>query len=235
MNKTFKVAVAAILLTATGGVASAATTPFDFNFGVKASQSDSTSHSQLGSSITLDGADLSVTAAAGSFTDIAFSSNTINKATFASDPRIGQYVGGLGVVNSSGDGSHTVDGLGFDDFVQLSFSEDVNLNSLRFNFFQQRRTDEQFRIIFDTSGDGSIGVGDFISQSLTAANPFNFTTQFVGSVFGIVALGDSDDWKLAGVSGTFAPAPVPLPAAGLLLLAGLGGLGAMSRRKRKAA
>jgi hypothetical protein len=51
-------------------------------------------------------------------------------------------------------------------------------------------------------------------------------------------LDSNDQWKLKKISVTYTPPPppnvVPLPAAGWMLLAGLGGIAAMKRRRKAA-
>ena len=49
---------------------------------------------------------------------------------------LGQYLntnGGLGVTNSSGDNSHTVDNMGYSDFTVYEFSAPVNVTSYYLN------------------------------------------------------------------------------------------------------
>lgn len=46
--------------------------------------------------------------------------------------RLGQWSGGLGIQNSSGDDSHTIDNSGWKDFLLLSFDEYVVLNNATF-------------------------------------------------------------------------------------------------------
>lgn len=56
------------------------------------------------------------------------------------------------------------------------------------------------------------------------------------SVFGLGMQGDSDQLRIAGLKVSYTvpdePPPVPLPAAGWMLIAGIGGLAALRRRKR---
>lgn len=46
--------------------------------------------------------------------------------------QLGQYSGGLGIQNSGGDNSHTIDNSGWKDFLLLSFDEYVVLNNATF-------------------------------------------------------------------------------------------------------
>jgi hypothetical protein len=50
-------------------------------------------------------------------------------------------------------------------------------------------------------------------------------------MFLVGARGEDDDWTLKGVKVEYQPSVVPLPAAGWMLLAGLGGIAALTRRR----
>ncbi len=116
--------------------------------------------------------------------------------------------------------------------VTFSFLEAVTLNSITLLDLDRNFTDIVFEFFFEgggvlstglpsavtllgtESGDNSLRRYDF--SNLAPISSFNFTTK--------------DSGAIASLEVT----PVPLPAAGWMLIAGLGGLAAMKRRKSKA-
>lgn len=80
--------------------------------------------------------------------------------------------------------------------------------------------------IIDLSIISSLGSPSLLDfQNLIAANTFDGNTNFL--VFGA-----GDDVRYSLTSVDVSVAPVPLPAAGVMLIASLGALGAMKRRKK---
>lgn len=188
---------------------------------------------------TVDG--LTVTITAGSF--IGGFSGSVTSVTdqggnsvdgwalsgnsFDNDARVDPDSNGLGVINnfSAGtDNDDDVDGSGWDDFLILSFSQKVQVTSATFGAFG---FNDDYRLFYDLNGNGSLGNGDFLTFTKDD-NPLTNFPVVVGDLIGFAATGSNDEWKLKKIS----VAAVPLPAAGWMLLAGIGGLAAMRRRKK---
>lgn len=85
--------------------------------------------------------------------------------------------------------------------------------------------------------DGDLNMGVTVGGGLgtvltTASSLLQFDNLSGDTLVSLDGLSGSGRWLVDVVNWTENPAPVPLPASSLLLLAGLGGLGAMSRRKK---
>jgi hypothetical protein len=127
---------------------------------------------------------------------------------------------GLGVA-SFPDTSGDIDGFGLNDFLVLTFDQLVNFSIATFGAVD----DNDDWDVFVDNGSGSFLQVAFDSP----VNPFDFNDGIVKRIaFG--ADGATDNFRLTSVE----VSAVPLPAAGWLLLAGVGGL-VVLRRKRKAA
>ncbi len=139
-----------------------------------------------------------------------------------------QGVEGLGINNNNPDTNNDIDGFGSNDILIFSFDQEVTLTQILFENF--------------APGDGFVFAQPGVSPNADrfSINPLGFPDtdgdegvfdlNFTGSVFGIGAIFGGDDFLLSGL--TFDVAPVPLPAAGWMLLAGVGGLAAMRRKRR---
>ncbi len=155
--------------------------------------------------------------------------------------------GGLGVCNGglnwaatggcSGD-SHMVDGEGSDEITVFDFgSLQVSISKVVFTHVNEG--DDDFALFNYGNGLGAAPTSALTNVGINGGKfqrSVSGLVSGVGSVFGIGAQGDDDEFKIKKIvftvhQGQQQPQPVPLPAAGWMLLAGLGGLRLMRSRK----
>lgn len=132
---------------------------------------------------------------------------------------VGQWDGwGLGVCSrlrrSHCRESHTVDGWGTNEYLRFSLEQDAVLESITFLNYGNGTYD-----LSTMSGD----------EYWSAYHGMDVSGTDVGSMF-FVGAWDHAAFKVQSITVSYAD--VPLPAAGFLLLGGLGGLAALKRRKR---
>jgi hypothetical protein len=206
------------------GAASAKTVTFDFSAASSGSWASSLSYNVGGVGLTVTGSD--TTGAAGhvqtwaghglgvkSATDCTF-----HGACFGSD--------------------HQVDSNGRKDIVNLAFSQAVSITQIAFSYVDQNDTFD-----FYLSGNklAQLGVSPLVSVNSALGNLFGIgagvSSQQVCSLFKgrnfCQTKWNFSAFKLTSIT-VDAPAAVPVPAAGLMLLGGVGAL-AMFRRKRRTA
>jgi len=186
-----------------GGSASAAT--FDFT------SSSLDSNNQL----TVGG--VTVTAYAGVYRDFPNPDKILHtdcSTTFSCDRSVYQGSHGLGVAGFL-DGPY-IDGALGNDLLTLSFNQTVDFSEVAFSFWDSW---DSFDLFID---------GELVSpEERSGPNPYPLSGLSGTSIsFGADAWNDS--YKLASIT----VAPVPVPAAGLMLLGGLGGLAALRRKKK---
>jgi hypothetical protein len=170
------------------------------------------------------------------------------RACVARDPNEPHTVDGVGSGNNDF------------DFIQMAFKNsdgeavDVTLTQLVFGYVGRfswgggthgyEGTNGSFQVVLDSLDDNIIGLGDWsvfsgIATSLYKNSVFNLPegSNLTDDVFGIMA-GLNGSWKLRGVTVQYTTTPpppppppeIPLPAAGWLMILGLGGLAALKRR-----
>lgn len=168
------------------------------------------------------GTSTTVTDAGGSGINLTLTA--FNPSILATSADLNVNGSGVGVVTQFippfVDGSGTIDGRGGDEFVFLTFSESVFLQGLTFG--SAGANDE-----YDLVVDGSFA---FFNDETSSPNAFAGGNSFTGSVFGIRANQNNDDFRLASV--TFAAVPLPVPF--LLLGSAVGGLILLRRKKANA-
>lgn len=126
------------------------------------------------------------------------------------------------------DESGGVDGFLGVERLTFTFDQGVFVDHVTFG-----RVDEICSIIGKECDDWTVKADGSTIASDVNDNPFFFADYGVtGKLlsFSVEANALEDNWTVTGIS-----AAVPLPAAGWLLLAGVGGLAAMKRRKKAAA
>ncbi|MBL3559530.1 VPLPA-CTERM sorting domain-containing protein [Rhodovulum sulfidophilum] len=191
-----------------GGSASAAT--FDFT-----SSSSLDSNKQM----TVDG--VTLTAYAGIYADKPLSGanedeilHTDCSTTSSCDRSVYQGSSGLGVAGVA-DGPF-IDGFFGNDLLTLSFSQTVDFSKVDFSFWDDSDS-------FDLFVDGQL----VAPEERSGETPF-WLSGLRGTSISFGADSWNDSYKLASIT----VAPVPVPAAGLMLLGGLGGLAALRRKKK---
>jgi hypothetical protein len=136
----------------------------------------------------------------------------------------GANEGGLGIV-SSNDSNQSIESAGVGEMLLLTFNTAVRITGISFS----RVSSDQFGP--DTAYftvDGKLaGQADVDAYGWPAFLP----TDFVGTVLGLGAVGNNDEFKVRAVE----ISPVPVPPALVLLASGLAGLGALARRRNKKA
>lgn len=250
------VASAISILAATS--VSAATYTFDLQ-NLNADNSDPGDPGALtGNELVITQGDLTGTFTGLYIEDAGYSDGALTGTAIHDANSVARNYTGLGVCNDgpcyTDDPYHTVDGASpnLHDMVQMAFSDvdglvDVTLVSLTFGWVGDFRygysgTNGSFEIILDDAGFSGIDFGDSLMFSGLADDniieayrsiglyDLSGISGLTGSVFGVKA-GDMGSWKLKSVVVDWTVPEVPLPAAGWLLLAGLGGLAAIRRLK----
>ena len=209
-------AAAALAVAFAGSAATAATVGFEFGGG-----------DNSGSSLVFNSGGVTVTVTS------AIYNPTGNPSFIASGPSevTQQSVNGLGVCSGfnrnggcAGD-NQQLDGNGLDELLIFTFSEAVSLLSIDFRL-------EGFDNFDLLAGNSLAGLFRYIQNGILVNNGPNYVVPgFVGmaSIFAIANPNSNDQYRVGAF--TVETATVPVPAAGLMLLAGLGGIAAMRRRK----
>ncbi|MEM9418808.1 MAG: hypothetical protein AAGA25_07145 [Planctomycetota bacterium] len=182
----------------------------------------------LAKSHTIEYSDVDITATATAY-------DPKTKKTYDHNVYVGQYSNGMGVTNNvyrtkrglrSTDGSHTVDGKGYDDTLWLSFSKPFEITGAMFTYVSRRYEDVK---IVDGYGD-TLGYYDLSKLAYRSGYAYLDLTDlgYTGDKIGFTAYGNHDSWKVKGVKGHAVPTP-SAAAAGLIGLIGLA-----ARRRRNA-
>ena len=152
---------------------------------------------------------------------------------------VGQYIIGLGVTNSvtehqgwhgtyysSNDGSHAVDGKGYDDTLWLNFDRAFDVIGAMFSYVDKnddvKIVDENHNVL----GNFDLGDYNFLGFAYLDLSSLNFS----GTKIGFKATGNNDNFKVKGIKGSATPNAVPTPTAAA---AGILGLGALITRRRR--
>ncbi len=164
---------------------------------------------------------------------------------------IGFYLNGLGVTNSPGDGSHTVDNQGWVDFVAFKFSEAVDMESVTPSTY----SDTDITVwIGDTVGTPDFSGDSFADLDAAFGPSFNNyggnsnrTATFgangeAGNLMIVAAISNGNDGyydnfkikALAAAGIDTDPDDVPAPASLLVFGPAVFGLGVYRRQIRKA-
>lgn len=168
------------------------------------------------------------------------------------DGALGQWSYGLGVNNSGGDGSHTVDNVGWTDFILLQFSSSVVLESATFATGWHGMNDTDATIgamnalgawnvapLWDEQPDSILSGFSFWESGSVGQSGWDTRNINPGSVAGnwwIIGASSSnpdnygDGFKLKSI--TFSSA-VPEPSTWLMLILGFGLVGGVMRRESR--
>ncbi len=160
---------------------------------------------------------------------------------FYGDPYIASWAGSSGGIGiCSGDkkvntntnsvwscsDNHQVDGRGSNEAVVLNFvGRQVNLLSATFAYVNNNDDYEVFAL-----NGGGFNVGVSLPNNCWICTVSNFSVGSDSS-FAFGAYQKNDDWKLRALE--YEIIPTPLPATGLLMMAGIGALGFARRRKAR--
>lgn len=145
---------------------------------------------------------------------------------------MGQWGGGLGVKSDRWD-QHFVDSNGADEVVKFLFDTAVKIEKIWFTYVDCY--DDFAFSVFSPGGSVTHFDSDLdIDENGYGYGSYTFASGYVSTMFGIGAAGHGDSFKIRKIQFSYDddPAPVPLPAAGWLMLAGLGGLAAVRRVRR---
>lgn len=142
---------------------------------------------------------------------------TVTPGVGLGNPSITQTTAGLGVYTDRlgkkfDDTDDDVDGFPGFEFLTFTFDSAVKLGSVLFG---------------NVDGDWDVYVNSDKIANGSTNNPFGFGWVEAMS-FTVKADGWDDSWRVSSLT----VAPVPVPAAGILLLTALGGLGLAARRRK---
>lgn len=201
-----KIAAAAVVVVGVSGAAQAATETFDFTgYQPGVYKSSYSFSSDLGNEVEVT---------MGTFKSFISDGS-------AGGGYVGQWTGyGLGVCTEYGGyccESHYVDGYGGAEYLKFSFDYDVIIESITFKNY----------------GDGTYDLADENKNTilLSAGLDKDVSGTEVGSMFFIGAWGGAG-FKVQSITVSHDVSEVPIPAAGFLLLGGLGGLAALKRKRK---
>ncbi len=199
-----------------GSAASAATVNYHFGYGSQSYGSSGGYYTDLIEQ-TVGGVDVDVT---GIRCDDGAGPND---SSCGATGGLYEWDNGIGIKKVGTSDGHWVDGLYSNEFVKLTFDNAMTLTSAAFSYFG---SSDKFWLYTwngtDWTEEGVYGDGSY---------SYSFAGDYTSTMFLFGARYDHDTWKFKG-AGFEHVAPVPLPAAGFLLLGALGGLAAFKRRNR---
>jgi hypothetical protein len=174
---------------------------------------------------------------------------SVNNNGVINDGALGVWRSGIGVKNSAGDNSHTIDNEGWRDFVVLEFNQIVSLSEARFNTGWHGLNDTDATIGFMTAPSGSLALNGANASALGMFNPYlageggqsgsvtrninllgNVGNMWLISATDAPGLTGNDGFKLRSIR---VESAVPEPGTWALMLVGFAFLGASMRRQRQ--